>query len=68
MANKLDTQPVNHGIPAYDFIKRPNITTKDVLAIFDINEYRQEVMELVDIDIKYEGYINKVIEQVKTSR
>lgn len=65
LANKLDTQPVNHGIPAYDFIKRPNITTKDVLAIFDINEYSQEVMELVDIDIKYEGYINKVIEQVK---
>lgn len=65
LANKLDTKPVNHGITAYDFIKRPNITTKDVLAIFDINEYSQEVMELVDIDIKYEGYINKVIEQVK---
>ena len=65
LANKLATQPVNHGIPAYDFIKRPNITTKDVLAIFDINDYSLEVMELVDIDIKYEGYINKVIEQVK---
>ena len=65
LAHKLDTQPVNHGIPAYDFIKRPNITTKDVLAIFDINDYSQEAMELVDIDIKYEGYINKVIEQVK---
>lgn len=65
LAHKLDTQPVNHGIPAYDFIKRPNITTKDVLAIFNINDYSQEVMELVDIDIKYEGYINKVIEQVK---
>lgn len=65
LAIMLDTQPVNHGIPAYDFIKRPNLTTKDVLAIFDINDYSQEVMELVDIDIKYEGYINKVIEQVK---
>lgn len=65
IARMMDTEPVNHGIVAYDFIKRPNINTQAILSLFNIDTYSSEVCSLVDIDIKYEGYINKVIEQVK---
>ena len=64
LANKLNTQPVQHGIVAYDFIKRPNILTKEIQKIFDLN-YDDNICNFVDIEIKYDGYIKKVNEQIK---
>lgn len=65
LAKKYETQEVMHGIIAYDFIKRPNINTYDILNLFGIDKFSQEICKLVDIEIKYEGYINKVKEQMK---
>ncbi len=65
LSDKVNTQALHHGIYAYDFIKRPNITTALILDIFKIDGYDAEICNLVDINIKYDGYINKVKSQIK---
>lgn len=64
LANRLNTEPLQHGIIAYDFIKRPNIKSYDICQIFGLNEFDETICNLVDIDIKYDGYINKVKQQM----
>ncbi len=53
------------GISAYDLIKRPNINLKDVLIYTDITGFNDEVIEAVEIEVKYEGYIAKAKKEVK---
>ena len=64
LAEKYNTQEVQHGIVAYDFIKRPNIITEEIQKIFNLN-YDKDICQFVDIEIKYDGYIKKVNEQIK---
>ncbi len=57
---------VNHAkrrltTPAYDYLKTPDITLDQIENAYNINlPYSNEVKEEVEIQIKYEGYINKV--------
>ena len=62
--SKLDTTPLKDGINALDFIKRPEITIKALndLKLIDIN-YDDEIIEQVEINTKYEGYIKKEINE-----
>ena len=48
----------------YDLLKRPDIVFEDILEIYGY-EYKtsKEVIEQVEINIKYEGYINKSIKE-----
>ena len=64
LALKVETQPLEHGITAFDFIKRPNIITKIIKPIIGF-DYDDEILKQVDIDIKYEGYIKKVVDQME---
>ena len=56
----INTPILKDGISAYDFIKRPEITI-DILKNNDIINisYSDDIIEQVEINIKYEGYINK---------
>lgn len=65
LAEKYNTQPLQHGISAYDFIKRPNISSELICNLFDIEVHNAEYYSLIDTDIKYEGYINKVKHQIE---
>lgn len=48
------------GITLYDLIKRPNINLKDIIHEFHFqNHYFNEVIEEVEIQTKYEGYLKK---------
>ena len=62
----LDTAPVTSGVNLADLIKRPQVSYKD-LAPFDITRpvLSDRVCEKVEIEIKYEGYINRQIKQVE---
>ncbi|MBR4909755.1 MAG: tRNA uridine-5-carboxymethylaminomethyl(34) synthesis enzyme MnmG [Clostridia bacterium] len=60
------TAPVTSGINLADLIRRPQISYKD-LAPFDKGRpvLPDRVCEKVEIEIKYEGYINRQIKQVE---
>ena len=47
-----------------DLIKRPEIKLKDLLDYLNYNE-TDEIIDMVETDIKYEGYINKTKNEVK---
>ena len=60
----LNSTPLLDGISLYNLIKRPEISIKDVLRFID-GEYSDEVLEQVEINIKYEGYIKKAVEEAE---
>ena len=61
---KLNTTPLKDGISALDFIKRPEVTINDLkkLNLIDI-DYDDDVIEQVEINTKYDGYIVKEIRE-----
>ena len=63
---KLGTSPINDGITLYDLLKRPEITVDKLIECGKIPDiYSTQVIEQVEIYIKYEGYIVKEEKEVK---
>ena len=60
LLKKLGTTIIKDGINLYDLMKRPEITYSKLLAnkVLD-DEYNEEIIEQVELSIKYEGYIAK---------
>ncbi len=58
---------LKESISVFEFLKRPN-TSFDVIdmLIEDFRAFDEEIKESVDINIKYEGYINKALKHVET--
>ena len=61
---KLNTSPILDGITLYDLLKRPEINMQ-MLKNLDLidDSYSEEVLEQVEINIKYEGYIKKALKE-----
>ena len=59
----LNTTPIKDGITLYDLLKRPEIKISDLKQY--LNEYSKDVLEQVEINIKYEGYIKKAENEAK---
>lgn len=49
---------LKEGISALDLLKRPKVTLKAMKPYLNI-DYDEEVLSQVEIEVKYEGYINK---------
>ncbi len=59
--NKLisfNSSPIKDGIKLYDLLRRPEIRMEHIKEFIDI-PFDEEVIEQVEINIKYEGYIKK---------
>ena len=56
--NSLNSTSIQDGISLYNLLKRPEIKIKDLKHFIDI-PYSDEVLEQVEINIKYEGYLIK---------
>ena len=54
----LNSAPIKDGISLYNLLKRPEITIENLKHFIEIN-YDKEVIEQVEINIKYEGYLIK---------
>lgn len=54
----INSSPIKDGITLYDLLKRPEINMNDIKNFIDI-DYPDDVIEQVEINIKYEGYIKK---------
>ena len=62
--NKINTTPLKDGISALDFIRRPEVTINELKELGLINiDYDDDIIEQVEINVKYEGYINKEIRE-----
>lgn len=60
----LEIDGLTTGISAYNLLKRPQIKINHIKEYLS-NEYTDEVLEIVEISIKYEGYIAKTIREVE---
>jgi len=65
----LESAEIKSGISLYDIIRRPEISYKN-LTNLDKNrpELNPQVLEQVEIQIKYEGYIERQLRQVEQFR
>ncbi len=63
-ADCLKTSPLKQGITLYDFIKRPNITFVSINHLVDLPVDDLEVFEVVETQIKYDGYIKKTFDEI----
>jgi tRNA uridine 5-carboxymethylaminomethyl modification enzyme len=66
-----NSSPINQTVKADSILVRPNITLKDLKKISVIKDllnskkFSEEVLEQVEIQIKYKGYIDKELENVE---
>lgn len=58
----LNSTPLKDGINAYDLLKRPEITYDKIKKFID-RKYPDDVIEEVELNIKYKGYIDKAIKE-----
>ena len=57
----VDTEKRRTTMTVFDYLKNPNANLKEVNSLFNLNlNYEDEIIEEVEIQIKYEGYIRKV--------
>ena len=56
--------PLKEAARAYDLLKRPEISFSVIEQIIGEQPFAEEVKEQIEIQIKYQGYINKANEQV----
>lgn len=58
------TEPLTNGYTLYNLLKRPEVKI-DNLVDYLHNEYTKEVLDIVEIAVKYEGYIAKTNREVE---
>ena len=61
---KLNTSPLKDSITLYDLLKRPELSIEDLINFKELN-YNKEELKEVEINIKYEGYIKKSMDEAK---
>ncbi len=49
----------------YTLLRRPELKMKDLAVWVELDSFNDEVLEQTEIDIKYEGYINKAMKQAE---
>ena len=60
----LEMDTLDNGYSLYTLLKRPQITI-NLLVPYLTNEYPKEILDVVEIAIKYEGYISKTYREVE---
>ncbi|SHH47074.1 tRNA uridine-5-carboxymethylaminomethyl(34) synthesis enzyme MnmG [Desulforamulus hydrothermalis] len=63
---ELNSSEISQATPAINLLKRPEISYKSLLQLIKQDlDLPEEVIEEVDIEVKYEGYIKKQLAQVE---
>ena len=62
--NRLNLEKLPNGYSLYELLKRPQITIGD-LEEYLVNDYNAEIKNIVEIQVKYEGYIEKTNREVE---
>ncbi len=56
---KNNSTSIKDGISLHQLLKRPELTLKQLSKFIELDTYTKEEQEQAEIQIKYEGYINK---------
>lgn len=63
---QINSAPLRTGIRIKEILKRPEVSLNKIRDILpDINDYSEEVLEEAEIEIKYTGYIQKQLDEIK---
>ncbi len=60
----INSAILKDGIYLYDLLKRPEIHMNNIDYLYKV-DFDEEIKEQVEINIKYEGYINKTIREAE---
>jgi tRNA uridine 5-carboxymethylaminomethyl modification enzyme len=63
--NALMDKPLQREYSLNDLLKRPNISYKDIEVITGNSDENDQVKEQVEIQVKYDGYITRQLEEVE---
>src|SRR5699024_3691032 len=61
---KLKTEELSHGYRLSEFIKRPQISFKDLKSILNLPSTNDDVLNAAEVEFKYEGYIGKIKQEI----
>lgn len=61
---KINSSTLKDGISLYNLLKRPEVKIENIEHFINLDVYSKEIKENIEINIKYEGYINKVNKEV----
>lgn len=61
---KYSLEPLTFGLMANEYLKRPNVSASIISEIIDLSEFTDDVKLAVEIEIKYAGYIEKLMRQI----
>lgn len=64
---QMGTSKIETPINLYQLLKRPEVRIEDVIKNFypESNGYDSRILSLVETQIKYEGYINRQVEEAR---
>lgn len=64
---KMGTKPIDTPLSIYKLLKRPEVSISDVIDFTGDkrNNYDRIILKQVEIKIKYEGYINRQLSEIK---
>lgn len=63
---EMGFKPLTDAVTAKEFLRRPEVSYQDVVAFIGpaAEELDNKIIELIETEIKYEGYISKAMDQV----
>ena len=63
----LGFKPLTDAVTAKEFMRRPEVSYQDVVQFIGpaVEELDEKIIELIETEIKYEGYISKALDQVE---
>ena len=64
---EMGFKPLTDAVTAKEFMRRPEVSYKDVVAFIGpaAEDLDDKIIELIETEIKYEGYISKAMDQVE---
>lgn len=64
---KMGIRPVGTHLSAYRLLKRPEIKIEDIINFIGgrADNYKRRVLKQAEVNIKYEGYINRQLSKIK---
>lgn len=67
MVEKLGFKPLTDAVTAKEFLRRPEVSYQDVVNFIGpaAEVLDEKIIELIETEVKYEGYISKALDQVE---